>query len=82
MDIERFPTWDFPDRKQSVAVWSSLHSDLGGLLPDPQRLCYHFLWKLFTKDFENKPTKVALHSAVGKPVGTCREFEQELMYSV
>ena len=43
---------------------------------------HHFLWKLFTKDFENKPTKVALHSAVGKPVGTCREFEQELMYSV
>jgi hypothetical protein len=82
VDIECFPTWNFPDRKQSVVVWSSLYSDLGGYPPDPQKSCYHFLWKSFTKDFEKKPTKVALNRGLVKLVGACHEVEQEMMYSV
>jgi hypothetical protein len=82
VDIERFLTWDFPDRKQSVVVWSSLYSDLGGFPPNPQRPCYHFLWKSFTNSFEKKPAKVALHRGLVKLVGACREIKQGLMYSV
>jgi hypothetical protein len=82
VDIERFTTWELPDREQSVSVRTTLYSDLGAFPPDPQGLCHHFLREVSTNHFEKKAAEVALHGSLEKLVGVCRGMENQLMYCV